>query len=93
MKYSLVTGNVAWSQGTTQLTRGKSADDDHPLVLERPDLFSDQVPDAELSSGPVIERATAAPGEKRTTPRKATTKTLGNAGTSAKDDAKGGTGE
>lgn len=69
MKYSLVTGNVRWSQGTTQLKRGKSADDDHPLVLERPDLFSDEAPDAELSSAPTIERATAAPGEKRTTPR------------------------
>jgi hypothetical protein len=72
VKYSLVTGNVAWSQGTTQLTRGKSADDDHPLVLERPDLFGDEMPDAELSSAPVVERATAAPGEKRTTARKST---------------------
>lgn len=86
MKYSLVTGSVAWSQGTAQLTRGKSADDDHPLVLERPDLFSDQVPDAELSSAPTIERATAAPGEKRLTRRKPDSKT-GNAG------AKGGSSE
>lgn len=86
MKYALVNGNVAWSQGTAQLSRGMSADDDHPLVLERPDLFSDQIPDAELSSGPVIERATAAPGEKRLTRRKPDSKT-GNAG------AKGGTGE
>lgn len=78
MKYALVTGNVRWSQGTTQLKRGKSADDDHPLVLERPDLFSDEAPDAELSSAPTIERATAVPGEKRTTPRaKPTGKTAG----------------
>lgn len=90
MKYSLVTGNVAWSQGTAQLKRGMSAEDDHPLVLERPDLFGDQAPDAELSSGPVIERATAAPGEKRTTPRKSAAKQPGNTGASAKDSAKGG---
>lgn len=68
MKYALMGGNVAWSQGTALLKRGMSADDDHPLVLERPDLFSDEAPDAELSSAPVIERATAAPAEKRTTP-------------------------
>lgn len=86
MKYALVNGNVAWSQGTAQLSRGMSADDDHPLVVERPDLFSDQAPDAELSSAPVIERATAAPGEKRATRRKPDSKT-GNAG------AKGGSGE
>ncbi|MFF0598063.1 hypothetical protein [Streptomyces antibioticus] len=77
MKYSLVSGNVAWSQGTTQLTRGTSADDDHPLVLERPDLFSDEAPDAELSSAPVVERATAAPGEKRTTSRRKPTGSKG----------------
>lgn len=86
MKYALVTGNVAWSQGTTQLHRGKSADDDHPLVLERPDLFSDAEPDAELSSAPTIERATAAPGEKRVTRRKPTAD-KGDAG------AKGGSSE
>lgn len=80
MKYSKVTGICRWSQGNTQLTRGMSAADDHPLVLERPDLFDDAEPDAELAGppavldvpppGPVIERATAAPGEKRPTPRK-----------------------
>lgn len=88
MKYAVVTGNVAWSQGTAQLKRGMSAEDDHPLVLERPDLFSDQAPDAELSAGPVIERATAAPGEKRAT-RKAAAKPAGTTGTAGKDDAKG----
>lgn len=90
MKYALVTGNVRWSQGTTQLTRGKSADDDHPLVLERPDLFSDQAPDAELSAGPTVERATAAPGEKRTTARKAAAKAATKPGDAG---AKGGSSE
>ncbi|MDX5564134.1 hypothetical protein PYK79_13360 [Streptomyces sp. ID05-04B] len=96
MKYALVNGNVAWSQGTTQLTRGKSADDDHPLVLERPDLFSDEVPDAELSSAPVVERATAAPGEKRTVSRKPTAGKPASgkpAGGKGDDGAKGGSGE
>lgn len=85
MKYSKVTGICRWSGGNTQLTRGMSAADDHPLVIERPDLFDDAAPDAELAgppavldevppAGPVVERATAAPGEKRTTPRKAAQK-------------------
>lgn len=90
MKYALVNGNVAWSQGTAQLSRGMSADDDHPLVLERPDLFSDQAPDAELASAPVIERATAAPGEKRATARKASAKAAAKTGDAG---AKGGSSE
>jgi hypothetical protein len=90
MKYATVTGNVRWSQGTTQLTRGKSADDDHPLVLERPDLFSDEAPDAELSSAPVIERATAVPGEKRTTPRSKPTSKAAGASKASGTGTKGG---
>ncbi|MDX3629043.1 hypothetical protein PV728_01700 [Streptomyces europaeiscabiei] len=89
MKYSLVQGQVRYSEGNravAELKRGMSVDDDHPLVLERPDLFSDQAPDAELSARPAVERATAAPGEKRTTARKAATKP-GAAG------AKGGSSE
>ncbi|MFI2437410.1 hypothetical protein [Streptomyces sp. NPDC018693] len=109
MKYSKVTGNVRWSQGMTQLRAGMSADDHHPLVVERPDLFGDEPPTAELSApapqepdeddgqeqrdtgedpaktpaGPVIERATAEPGQKRTTPGR---------GPARKTGAKGGTG-
>ncbi|MFJ1664809.1 hypothetical protein ACIOK4_00180 [Streptomyces bottropensis] len=98
MKYALVTGIVRWSGGSMELTRGKSADDNHPLVIERPDLFGDQSPEADLAgpaparddqeeteapAAPVVERATAAPGEKRT---------LGRASRRAAAP-KGGTGE
>jgi hypothetical protein len=94
MKYALVTGIVRWSGGSMELTRGKSADDTHPLVIERPDLFGDQPPEADLAGpppargedetpAPVVERATAAPGEKRTL----------SAGTRRKPGAKGGTSE
>ncbi len=78
MKYAAISGIVRWSQGTTVLSAGvTTADDDHPLVVERPDLFTDTVPDAHLStpkppaddsradSGAKVERATRAPGEKR----------------------------
>lgn len=87
MKYAKITGAVRWSGGTTVLGAGTSADDDHPLVLERPDLFTDEPPAPQLAgparlSGraaaaaeePPVERATAKPGERR-----ATKKTGGNA--------------
>lgn len=51
--------------GVTHLRRGEAYDDANPLVRERPDLFTAQPPD-----GPVVERATRAPGERRRTPRK-----------------------
>jgi hypothetical protein len=77
MKYSKIAGAVRWSGGTTLLRKGQSADDDHPLVLERPRLFTAVAPGASLSTGrkaaPVVERATRAPGERRRVgrPRKA----------------------
>jgi hypothetical protein len=57
------------------LHKGKSADDNHPLVLERPTLFGDDAPSADLSGPKVVEeapveRATRAPGEKRAYVRK-----------------------
>lgn len=74
MKYSKIAGLVRWSGGSTVLGIGTSADDDHPLVLERPDLFGDDAPAAYLrtprrpepavETAPV-ERATRAPGERR----------------------------
>lgn len=82
MKYSKVTGICRWSGGNTQLTRGMSAADDHPLVIERPDLFDDTAPDAELSGPqPVVERAIAEPGKKRTTPGTGPRKTAEKGGT------------
>jgi hypothetical protein len=97
MKYAVVTGIVRWSGGSMELIRGKSADDNHPLVVERPDLFGDQPPEAELAGpppadeeedaqeqeqppAPVVERATAAPGEKRTLSRRSTSRKPGTKG-------------
>lgn len=76
MKYARVSGAVRWSGGSLILSEGMSADDDHPLVLERPDLFTDDGPAPVLRSAegdrrragqpePKVERATRAPGEKR----------------------------
>lgn len=70
MKYSSFSGVVAWSQGEILLSHGQAADDDHPLVLERPDLFRGMAPGASLATSPTpppIERATHAPGETRQT--------------------------
>lgn len=70
MKYSSFSGIVAWSGGEILLRQGQAADDDHPLVLERPDLFQGLAPVAELSTSntpPQVERATRAPGETRNT--------------------------
>lgn len=82
MKYSKVAGLVRWSGGSTVLGIGTSADDDHPLVIERPDLFGDDAPGAHLRTpqrppAPAadeapVERATRAPGERRQAVKKAT---------------------
>jgi hypothetical protein len=72
VKYSKVAGAVRWSGGTTLLRKGQSADDDHPLVAERPNLWTDEAPGASLGTrraAPVVERATRAPGEVRQTRR------------------------
>lgn len=71
MKYAKVRGVIAWSGGTMTLDHGKRFDDDHQLVKERPELFDDQDPGADVKSAPSvgnIERATAGPGEVRTSP-------------------------
>lgn len=82
MLYAKVSGLVRWTGGSTVLSAGvTTADPDHPLVLERPDLFTDEAPAAHLAapkraelesveSAPV-ERATRAPGERRPAVRKA----------------------
>ncbi len=74
MKYSKIGGMLAWSGGNTLLRVGMSVDDDHPMVKERPELFNDKDPGADLKTSqsvsphPTVERATAAPGEVRQTP-------------------------
>lgn len=73
MKYARIDGVVRWTGGVTVLNKGvTTADADHPLVLERPDLFTDDVPVPHLR-GPAaaaeatgrVENATARPGTKR----------------------------
>lgn len=71
MKYCKAEGVIAWSGGTTILRKGMSFDDDHDLVAQRPELFDDTDPGATHTATPQvgsIERATAGPGEVRTTP-------------------------
>lgn len=74
MKYSNTTGAVRWSGGLTVLKDGDSIDDDHPLLEERPDLFTDDPPGADIKMpatssrgepAPKVERATREPGEVR----------------------------
>lgn len=77
MKHSKFQGIIAWSGGTQVMKIGQRYADDHPLVVERADLFDDgdtdegvvQAPTpASIPTGPTIERATHAPGEIRNTP-------------------------
>ncbi|TLQ45760.1 hypothetical protein [Streptomyces marianii] len=81
MKYSNCSGAVRWSGGLTVLSPGQSIADDHPLALERPDLFTAESPEPDIKmpakpgrGAPVVERATRAPGEQRVTPPRAASK-------------------
>jgi hypothetical protein len=74
---------VRWSGGTVALREGQSISDDHPLVAERPDLFTDAEPEPDIKmpavpgrhGAPRVERATRAPGEvRKTTTSKRTAK-------------------
>lgn len=50
MKYSKIAGAVTWSGGVNMLHVGMSADDDHPLVKERPTLWTSKAPTADLQT-------------------------------------------
>lgn len=50
--------------GTVTVIKGEAWNANHPFVKARSDLF-DKQPDPEFVRGGEIERATAAPGEKR----------------------------
>ena len=71
MKYANCSGAVRWSGGLQVLKPGQSIDDDHPLVRERPDLFTDAEPEPDIKMPATpsrgVERATRAPGETRGT--------------------------
>jgi len=64
MKYAKQSGITRYSGGTIVLRKNMSFDDAHPLVAERPDLFTEDVPPADMPA-PMIERATRGPGEIR----------------------------
>ncbi|MDX3024066.1 hypothetical protein [Streptomyces acidiscabies] len=75
MKYATCSGAVRWSGGLQVLRPGQSIDNDHPLVAERPDLFTDESPEPDIKmpatprrdSAAPVESATRAPGEQRAT--------------------------
>lgn len=69
MKYSTLSGALRWSEGTIVLRRGDSIEDDHPLVAERPDVFSDEEPGADIGGkgrSSRVETGMQSPGGMRT---------------------------
>jgi len=66
-----------WVTPTVAISRGEAWAADDPVVRSHPDWFSDSPPDVRTSTGesytagtaaranPVVEQATAVPGEKR----------------------------
>ncbi|MER6834252.1 hypothetical protein ABT320_09670 [Streptomyces cellulosae] len=75
MKYAACSGAVRWSGGLQVLKEGQSISDDHPLVAERPDLFTEAEPEPDIKmpakpgrgAAAPVESATRAPGERRGT--------------------------
>lgn len=70
MKYVFATQTCAVGHGggVVHLKRGHAWDARHPLVLDRPELFSDEPPVVHgRMSLDVVEDATAEPGKKRRT--------------------------
>lgn len=65
MKYSTITGSLRWSGGNVMLREGQSIDDAHPLLAERPELFTDEAPGASLQSPRRVESGSQRPGESR----------------------------
>jgi len=64
MKYSTIEGVLTWSCGTLVMRKGMSFSDDHPLVAERPDLFTSEQPAAEVTASRV-QTGMQRPGEVR----------------------------
>jgi hypothetical protein len=71
MKYSNIDGYVTWSGGGMLMKRGLSFSDDHPLVAERADLFTDEEPGATVSNPTRVQTGMQGPGAFRseTAPR------------------------
>jgi hypothetical protein len=70
MWHSRVTAHVRWSGGGLVLRKGQTIADQHPLRIERPDLFDwlDVRPELDWEPDLEVERATRAPGEMRRGP-------------------------
>ncbi len=64
MKYAKAANVVTWSGGMLPVRKGTSFEDDHPLVLERPDLFQDEEPGA-THTAPRVQSGLQRPGEAR----------------------------
>lgn len=65
MKYSNIEGYLSWSGGGILMRRGLSFDDNHPLVEERPDLFDDNEPGADVSTPSRVQTGMQRPGSFR----------------------------
>lgn len=84
--YSNCSGAVRWSGGLTVLAPGQSIADDHPLAVERPDLFTSVEPEPDIKLPakpgrgvqPPVETATKEPGEQRQTRASRTSKAKGD---------------
>lgn len=63
VKYSKISGVLRWSEGSMVLRKGMSIDDDHPLVTERPDLWDDKEPGANIPNR--VQSTMQRPGEAR----------------------------
>ena len=68
MRYSKITGVVAYSGGQATLREGQAIDDDHPLAKERADLFRDGEETSTLVSPTRVETTMQeGPGGQRVT--------------------------
>lgn len=68
--YAVATCGSETADGlTVNLTRGDCWAADDPFVKAHPGLFSDEAIPRRTTAAPVIEQATAAPGERRATRR------------------------
>lgn len=67
MKYAKAAGVVTWSGGMLPMRKGATFEDDHPLVIERPDLFTDTEPGAQYTSAAPsrVESTMQQPGSAR----------------------------
>jgi hypothetical protein len=65
MKYAKNALVVTWSGGMAPMRAGATFEDDHPLVVERPDLFTDEEPGAQFATPTRVESGLQRPGESR----------------------------